>query len=1042
MASLLKQLFSRSYAQPPRAKRLRDVDGSEQVRLTIVLKPNAMPHRVGAPVSRGEYKARFATADNVIERITEYANSHGLTVESANAGHHLMHLSGTYDQARSAFAPDNLAVYGNGTDEFVSRHGHLYVPPDFAGDIVAVMGFDQRPIARPYVRIRPRSAARATSYDPSDVARRYQFPSGATGAGQTIALIELGGGYDDRQMASYFQAKGVDRTGTLSAVSVDGAENSPGDANGADGEVQLDVEIAGSVAPGANIAVYFTTNQSSGFLNAIASAVHDTENAPSVISISWGGPETEWPSQDIDAMNQAFQAAATLGITVCCAAGDSGATDGASGGRLTVDFPASSPYVLGCGGTRLPPTGPETAWNDGPNGGASGGGYSAVFSRPDWQTGTGPALQAKPGRGVPDVAGDADPATGYNVAVDGEATVAGGTSAVAPLWAGLVALSNQVAGRNAGFVNPALYANPGALTDITEGNNNGYSAGPGWDPITGLGSPLGEAVAAALAAAPTAAAPVAAALSSNPAVAPVRAVNLDQPLFDPVAYGNGPQDSVTDATESAAITHHAIEIAGNNLAYTATAGHLVTVDASSSKPNAKIFYVAFVLDGAARDNRPVTFFYNGGPGSSSVYVLLGSFAPMRIKTSLPDFTPPAPYTIETNPDSLLDRSDLVFINPVGTGYSAAIAPNVNKDFWGADKDAASIGQFIKRYLTANDRWNSPKFLFGESYGTARSCILAYMLHEDGVELNGVTLQSSILDYTQAGNPIGLLPTYAADAWYHEKVGPNRPGDLATYLAPVITFADSVYPTALSQFPKADPNAVAQLSAYIGIDTTTLDSWSLNVAAADARGTSLFLTTLLQDKGLALGSYDGRATGVNTGIAATIDPKSGSNDPTMTAVNGVYTAMWNTYLNDQLRYTSNSAFTDLNDQAFANWDFSHIDPTGAQKGIDGKGNVILYTAGDLAAIMSLNVDLKVFSANGYYDSVTPFHQTVLDLQNMPLGDAGLRKNLTIRFFPSGHMIYLDGPSRTAMKSDLAAFYDSAVSNHAAVMRIRALQVRAT
>ena len=164
---------------------------------------------------------------------------------------------------------------------------------------------------------------------------------------------------------------------------------------------------------------------------------------------------------------------------------------------------------------------------------------------------------------------------------------------------------------------------------------------------------------------------------------------------------------MTDTSENAAITHHTIMLGGKALAYTATAGHLVTVDPSSSKPAAKMFYVGFALDGAARDSRPVTFFYNGGPGSSSVYVLLGSFAPMRIKTSLPDFTPPPPYTIETNPDSLLDRSDLVFINPVGTGYSAAIAPKVNKDFWGADKDAASLSQFIKRYLTANDRWNSP-----------------------------------------------------------------------------------------------------------------------------------------------------------------------------------------------------------------------------------------------------------------------------------------------------------------------------------------------
>ena len=528
-------------------------------------------------------------------------------------------------------------------------------------------------------------------------------------------------------------------------------------------------------------------------------------------------------------------------------------------------------------------------------------------------------------------------------------------------------------------------------------------------------------------------------LSLNPAIAPVRAPEHDQPFFDPVAYGNGPGDSVTDITENAAVTRHTVQIGGATIAYTASAGHLVTVDPSSSKPSAKMFYVGFVADAAQRDARAVTFFYNGGPGSSSVYVLLGSFAPMRIKTSLPDFTPPPPYTIETNPDSLLDHTDLVFINPVGTGYSSAIAPKVNKDFWGADKDAACISQFIKRYLTLNHRWNSPKFLFGESYGTARSAILAYMLHEDGIELNGVTLQSSILDYTKAGNPVGLLPTFAADAWYHHRSGPPRPADLTAFLKPVVAFADAAYPQALAQFPKADPKAVAELSHDLGIDTTTLTSWSLNVAAADERGTALFLLTLLKDQGLALGSYDGRATGRNTGIAAHIDPKSGGNDPTMTAVNGVYTAMWNSYLNDQLLFTSNAAFTDLNDQAFLNWDFSHIDPTGTERGVDSHGNVVLYTAGDLAATMSLNVDLKVFSANGSYDSVTPFHQTALDLAEMPLGDAALRRNLTIRNYPSGHMIYLDGGSRTAMKADLAVFYASTVSDHAAVARVRSLQL---
>ena len=525
----------------------------------------------------------------------------------------------------------------------------------------------------------------------------------------------------------------------------------------------------------------------------------------------------------------------------------------------------------------------------------------------------------------------------------------------------------------------------------------------------------------------------------DPAKSPTRNPELDQPLSDPVAYGNGPQDSVANVAEAAAVTHHKITLGSKEIAYTARAGHLVTVDPSSSKPDAAIFYVSFMADTADAMNRPLTFFYNGGPGSSSGYVLLGSFAPMRLKTSLPNFTPPAPYEIETNPDSLLDISDLVFINPVGTGYSAAIAPKVNKDFWGTDQDAASLKQFIKRYLTVYDRWNSPKFLYGESYGTARTCVLAYMLHEDGVDLNGLTIQSSILDYAQAGNPVGLMPTWAADAWYHHKttVQPPPP-ELPAFADQAMNFAGNQYAAALKQMPHPDPATLKQLSDFIGIDTDTLMTWDLNVATANQQGTSEFLVTLLKDQGLALGSYDGRATGIDTGIAATIDPMAGSNDPTMTAVNGAYTTMWNTYLNDELKYTSVSSFTDLNNQAFANWDFHHIDPADAQKGIDAQGNVILYTAGDLAATMSLNVDLKVLSANGYYDSVTPFYQTTRDLEAMPLENAAVRRNLTVRYYPSGHMIYLDAASRTAIKADLVTLYRSATSDPHAMSRIRMLQ----
>ena len=192
-------------------------------------------------------------------------------------------------------------------------------------------------------------------------------------------------------------------------------------------------------------------------------------------------------------------------------------------------------------------------------------------------------------------------------------------------------------------------------------------------------------------------------------------------------------------------------------------------DQYTALPSAKIFYVSFIANDVGSSSRPVTFFYNGGPGSSSVYLLLGSFGPRRIKTSMPIFTPPAPYVLEDNEDSLLDRTDLVFINPVGTGYSTAISPGKNIDFWGVDEDAKSIKQFIKRYLTVYGRWNAPKFLFGESYGTPRTCVLTWLLHEDGVDLNGIILQSSILDYAQPNGSVGILPTFAADAWFHNQV---------------------------------------------------------------------------------------------------------------------------------------------------------------------------------------------------------------------------------------------------------------------------------
>jgi kumamolisin len=343
------------------------------------------------------------------------------------------------------------------------------------------------------------SPARPVTYTPVQVAQLYQFPQGATAAGQTIGIIELGGGYKTADLTTYFKTLGQ-KAPQVSAVSVDGGKNSPTTANSADGEVMLDIEVSAAVAPGAKIVVYFAPNTDQGFIDAVTTAIQDSTNKPSVISISWGGPESSWTTQAMNALDDACQSAAALGITITVAAGDSGSTDGVAGTTNHVDFPASSPHVLACGGTKLIGSGStitsEVVWNELANDeGATGGGISDVFPLPSWQSSSNvPAPTATGGgRGVPDVAGNADPTSGYVVRVDGSNMVIGGTSAVAPLWAGLIALANAQNGRSAGFLQPALYAakSKSGFNDIISGTNGGFSAGPGWDACTGLGSPIG-----------------------------------------------------------------------------------------------------------------------------------------------------------------------------------------------------------------------------------------------------------------------------------------------------------------------------------------------------------------------------------------------------------------------------------------------------------------------------------------------------------------------------------------------------------------------
>jgi kumamolisin len=474
-------------------------------------------------LTHAQYRQSHGADPAAVKLVRAFAKEYSLTVAPDTPGpeRRTVKLSGTVAAMQKAFGVTLVHKVLEGVTYRV-REGSITLPAELIGPVVAVLGLDNRPQAQPHFRVlgetgdiaaniaqgtgfaHPHAGGTNTSFTPIQIAQLYQFPANPSAAGQTIAIIELGGGYRTTDLATYFKALGQ-KTPSVTAVSVDGGKNSPSNANSADGEVMLDIEVAAAVAPGAKIVVYFSPNTDQGFIDAIATAVHDTKNKPSVISISWGGPESSWTGQSLAALDAACQSAAALGITITVAAGDNGSTDGLTDGANHVDFPASSPHVLACGGTKLQGSGStissEVVWNElANNEGATGGGVSNVFPLPTWQAGS---MVPKPtnsagGRGVPDVSGDADPSTGYVIRVDGKNMVIGGTSAVAPLWAGLIALANAQNGKSAGFLQPAIYAAKGkaAFRDITSGTNYsgspvGFTARAGWDACTGLGSPIG-----------------------------------------------------------------------------------------------------------------------------------------------------------------------------------------------------------------------------------------------------------------------------------------------------------------------------------------------------------------------------------------------------------------------------------------------------------------------------------------------------------------------------------------------------------------------
>ena len=509
----------------PGARSIGKADAGERLEVTLVLRHRqheqlqervrkiAAGDKSERHLTHEEYDQQFGADPTDIQAVKQFANQHGLAVVDEHAGRRHVVLSGTVAQFNDAFGVE-LEQFEHPGGSYRGRTGAIHLPDELNGVVTAVLGLDNRPQARPHFRTLPThrnvewhaAAAASTSFTPTQLAALYSFPPG-TGQGECIAIIELGGGYRTTDLQRYFTGLNVSQPRVLTA-SVDHGKNHPtGSGNGPDGEVMLDIEVAGAIAPDAKIVVYFAPNTDAGFLDAIAAAIHDATNKPSVISISWGGPETNWTAQAMTAFDQAFQAAAAMGITVCVASGDNGSDDGVGDGADHVDFPASSPFALGCGGTNLQASGTsitqEKVWNEGPGNGATGGGVSGFFALPPYQEGlqvkkTSGATQALAMRGVPDICGDADPATGYDVRVDGQNTVIGGTSAVAPLWAGLIARINAAKARRAGFINPHLYVNASALRDITKGNNGSFAATAGWDACTGLGSPNGQKVADAV----------------------------------------------------------------------------------------------------------------------------------------------------------------------------------------------------------------------------------------------------------------------------------------------------------------------------------------------------------------------------------------------------------------------------------------------------------------------------------------------------------------------------------------------------------------
>lgn len=464
--------------------------------------------------------------------------------------------------------------------------------------------------------------------------------------------------------------------------------------------------------------------------------------------------------------------------------------------------------------------------------------------------------------------------------------------------------------------------------------------------------------------------------------------------------------------EASAVSKGTATVRGMKIPYTATAGTL-TIRDDDGKPTASLFYTAYTKDGGG--NRPVTFFFNGGPGSPTIWLHMGSFAPIRVQTGDPVYVAPSQYALRPNPDSLIDKTDMVFIDAIGAGWSRPLGDKTGKDFWGVDQDADAFARAITRYVSKNNRWLSPKVLFGESYGTLRAGAIGALLEQRGMSLDGIVMFSTILNYgvRQPGydqNSMILFPTYAATAWYHNRL-PERPASLEQFLTEVRAFVAGPYAAALAKGDDISPDEASkvagQMARFTGLSVDYLLRSRLRVSLGH------FQTELLRDRGVATGRLDTRYL-LNVADANADSPDE---DPASTGITGAYIASFQDYAARTLGYKTDMPYKQSARDSSFDWDWRHRAP--GERGAQTSPN----TGIDLAYTMRTNPHMKVLFLNGYYDAATPFYSTEYDAAHLGLTPE-LRRNIAFKYYQSGHMIYLNPQALTQMRDDLAAWYESA------------------